>query len=459
MLLFHNPGLLPLEAIRLMGASVKTAGSFGRFGTGLKYAIATILRGGGSIHIWLGPSELTFSVNRIQLKEHDFDEVLLVTAPGTVDEYRAELGFTTQLGKDWEPWMALRELACNARDEGGDFKLIDAPEVPPCFSARDGETVIVVDWAEMDVAARENAAGVFAPVEEPLTQLHGVRVLSGPSDYLYHRGVRVWALPKPSVFTYDIVGPLDLTEDRTVKYSFVAVATVRNAFLKMTTEDERPLVRAAVTAKKGETWEGGFDWAGGEWDPTQPLQLWLEVVAEARNAGNWAVSDSARDVLLKHQAFHRAQASQWYDTEGANERLSDAAEALEELGFELQKVNVFITDALPGAALSAVNNGSIFITQELLDARVVVIVRELIRRLLELEGAGDHDRLLAVATQRLFDVCLGSHFRFKRELDLFKEEARAGSVADVLLVAMDVRGEEYPARPSELDPDADIPAY
>ena len=46
MIVFHNPGLIDLDAIRLMGASVKLPDSFGRFGTGFKYGLATVLRGG-----------------------------------------------------------------------------------------------------------------------------------------------------------------------------------------------------------------------------------------------------------------------------------------------------------------------------------------------------------------------------------------------------------------------------
>jgi hypothetical protein len=449
MIVFHNPGLIPLEAIRLMGASVKTEGSFGRFGTGLKYAVATIMRGGGSIRIWRGAEELRFESREASLKDKTFEEVVLVNpaAEETSDTFTS-LGFTTELGKDWEPWMVLRELACNARDEGGDFFRTEQP-MPPCFSAKDGETVIAVDWDLLEAELDDNEHCVFAPAAEALTQLHGVRVLPGPSKFLYHRGVRVWKLPKESIFTYDIVGHLDLTEDRTVKYSFIAVSTVRNMFLRVSTEAEAELVTAVVTAKKG-TWEAGFDWKGEEWATIEPGPLWLETVAAIRNNHSYSVSDSAKNVLLKHQAFRRVERGTWIDSEGANERLSDAAEIIEELGFDLEKVDVFITDELPGNALSATNKGSVFLTQTLLEARVVVIVREIVRRLLELRSEGDHDKLLDAAVGLFFELAVNTRTRLKRELDLFTEEAKSGSVADMLLIVMDMRGEEYPARPSEL---------
>lgn len=449
MIVFHNPGLIPIEAIRLMGASVKTEGSFGRFGTGLKYAIASILRGGGDIRIWRAAEELRFELRVIPLKDRQFEEVVLVNPAAEETEGTfTSLGFTTELGKDWEPWMVLRELACNARDEGGDFFRTEQ-DLPPCFSAKDGETVIVVEWPELEAELDANEHCVFAPAAEALTELHGVRVLPGPSNYLYHRGVRVWKLPKPSLFTYDITSRLELTEDRTVKYSFIAVSTVRNMFLRATAEAERELVAAVVTAKK-DTWEASFDWKGEDWASVEPGPLWLETVAAVRNAHSSGISGSARDVLLKHQAFRQVERSTWIDRGGANERLSDAAEIIEELGFDLEKVDVFITDVLPGDALSAVNKGSVFLTQTLLEARVVVIVREIVRRLLELKSEGDHDKLLDAAVGVLFEIAVNTRTRLKRELDLFTEEARTGSVTDMLLIAMDMRGEEYPARPSEL---------
>lgn len=447
MIIFHNPGLLPLDAIRLMGASVKAAGSFGRFGTGFKYGLATILRGGGLVRIWLGQQELGFTTRKVELKGEVFEEVMMSTGSAMLEA----LGFTTALGKDWEPWMALREFACNARDEGGDFTVIEATSVPPCFSARDDETVIVVDWPALDEAAKDGEAAVFVPDVAALAEERGVRILPGPSQYLYHRGVRVWKLPKRSVFTYDITSRVELTEDRSVKYGFCVVADVRNALLALDDED---IIRGAVTAKKGQTWEAGFDWSGTEWAPTAPGQTWLEVVAEVR-LKDFNVSDSAKNVLLKHQAFHQSQHATWYDTEGLNDNLSEAAAILEdEAGFELKDVNVFITADLPAGALSAVNKGSVFVTHRLLEAPVIVIVRELIRRLCELEGGGDHDQLLDAITTRLFNIVKGSRYGLQREFRMFEEDARAGSFADYLLLAMDMRGEEYPARPSELTAEA-----
>lgn len=51
-IIFENPGELDLNALRIMGVSVKQSDSpIGMFGTGLKYAVATAMRLGGSVEI------------------------------------------------------------------------------------------------------------------------------------------------------------------------------------------------------------------------------------------------------------------------------------------------------------------------------------------------------------------------------------------------------------------------
>jgi hypothetical protein len=424
MIIFHNPGLIPLEAIRLMGASVKTEGAFGRFGTGFKYAVATILRGGGKVRVWRGDQELGFELWPTQLKDKSFDEVVLVDlGSSNRDSATWQLGFTTALGKDWEPWMALRELACNARDEGGDFKLTDMPAVPPCFSAKDDETVIVVEWDAMDAAAREDGARVFAPTGEPMLDEAGVRVYPGPSDFLYHRGVRVWKLPRPSLFTYDVTAAVDLTEDRTVKYGFCVVANVRNMILA--TED-RSIIAAAVTAKE-KTWEAAFDWTGKEWNATEPGQTWLEEVAHLRQTAILGVSKSASDVCVAHSAYSTSK-SYYGDYDEPAGNFAEAVEQIKDkLGIDLTKTNTFVADELPGGIASVIRNGSIFVVKELLDAPLFLIARELVSRWFELQSGGNHDELLKVVVPLLLDT----DYDFKREREELAARA-AGIVPSIV---------------------------
>lgn len=422
MITFTNPGLIPLDALRLMGASVKAEGSFGRFGTGFKYALATVLRGGGQLTIWRGPERIDFETVQVEVRGQTFAEVVMVTDGGAT---RERLGFTTQLGRDWEPWMALRELACNARDEGGDWAYVHPDDMAGLtFGQQDGpcETCILVDWDAMDEAATTGSEHVFVSEHaEVLAEERGVRVLAGPSNYLYHRGVRVQKLPKPSVFTYDIIKPVELTEDRTVKYGFVVSSDIRNMVLDCS---DPSVVEAVVSADK-DTWEAAFDWKGEDWAPSRPGLVWLEVVAANRERGH--VSASAREVLVSHRAFKQVTRGTWEDVTGTSRELSDAAEAMEEMGFDLEKVDVFIVEELPGQAMSAVKEKAIYLTRGLLEKRRHVVVKELLARFLERDGGGDHDRLLQAVSKRFYEVAKARVYWLARDEELWAEEVKAGA--------------------------------
>src|SRR5512141_2444774 len=103
MIIFQNEGEIDINTVKTMGVSVKEEGAIGFFGTGLKFAIATLLRNKQEIVIFSGTERYDVGVKTIQIRGQDFD---MVTLNGE------QIGFTTQLGKTWEMWMAFRELHC-----------------------------------------------------------------------------------------------------------------------------------------------------------------------------------------------------------------------------------------------------------------------------------------------------------------------------------------------------------
>lgn len=411
MIVFHNPGLIEPNAFRLSGASVKAEGSFGRFGTGLKYAVATILRGGGSIVVHSGSRTFSFQLEETTLKDVTFSEVVLVEGSGNEGTDYTPLGFTVDLGKDWEPWMVIRELGCNARDEGGNFCLSTDPEEDRRVFSMDDYTMIVLDWPAVEAVWPATVAETFMP-HPAEALLHGednVYVFPGPSEYLYHRGVRVWKLPKPSVFTYDLMGKVDLTEDRTVKYSFCVVADVRNMILGTS---ERSLIAAAVSAAP-DTWEGSFDWGGTQWAPKAPGPDWLEeaAVIRDRRAG---LTKSAADVLLNHSAFKTATkyGGGAYSYEEASGAYGEVVAVLEELGIDLEKVQTFVADELPGEQKTTVRNGSVYVSKDLLENGYrIELAEEMLKRWLELKSSGSFDVLLDLVVPLL----LNQNYDLKRE--------------------------------------------
>lgn len=110
---FRNRGLIDTRAITTFGISAKdpsNANPIGYFGTDLKYAIAVLLRRQIPITIMSGLEVLRFEVRSDVVRSKPFEMVCMNGNP---------IGFTTDLGKNWELWQAFRELYSNCIDEFG----------------------------------------------------------------------------------------------------------------------------------------------------------------------------------------------------------------------------------------------------------------------------------------------------------------------------------------------------
>lgn len=117
MVVIENDGEVELGALTLLGASTKDGDStkIGFFGSGNKYAMATLLRNGIAFEIWSGLKKIEVTTDKVYLKGQEYDRIVL-------DGNATSL--TTRMGPDWEIWFALREFICNAKDEGG-YRLTD----------------------------------------------------------------------------------------------------------------------------------------------------------------------------------------------------------------------------------------------------------------------------------------------------------------------------------------------
>lgn len=409
MIIFHNPGDLDLEAVRLMGASVKAAGSFGRFGTGLKYAVATVLRGGGRLRLHISGREFGFGTLAREVKGETFAEVVLFEYIEGEPRGETPLGFTTALGKDWEPWMAVRELACNARDEGGGLTRWEDPNWGP---SGDG-TEITLDWPELEVSWDETLKELFTPDDcSPLEEVEGVLIHPGESGFLYHRGVRVMKLPQKAAFTYNIVASVDLTEDRTAKYAFVVEENVRRALFL---SQDPGIIAAALTNTKG--WEGSLKWLDDTWRKPVPGVLFLEEIARLR-ARRGSLPDAVTKLFLQHRAVKEAKQFGGYYRDETPPSLDIAMGALESLHVKLEGKDIYVAQELPAGSMSMASGGHIYLSEELIQQRPYLVARELLTRHFELSAAGNHDCLL----EEVVELLLRAHRDLDRDRELYLEE-------------------------------------
>lgn len=231
---FSTPDELDINALRTFGLHDKpnTDNPIGFFGTGLKYAIAVLLRNGAKIRMYIGDEEYRFKVKKTTFRSKE------VTIP-TLQKKRKKGGWTTyqlpftlELGKTWEIWMALRELESNTRDEQGFSNLWNDCTLSEYGS--NGGTCIAVEHPEF-LDAYQNLGKIFLMQSDPWLVLPGVEVYREPSKHLYYRGLRVYDMPEKqsSKFTYNLTNSQLLTEDRTLKYLFLAVEQLTYAVMQV----------------------------------------------------------------------------------------------------------------------------------------------------------------------------------------------------------------------------------
>jgi hypothetical protein len=405
MLFFYNPGLIDLDAVRTMGASVKLPNSFGMFGTGIKYGIATILRGGGSVTLYRGADKHEFSTETREIRGEPF---YLVCLDGE------SMGFTTALGRNWKPWMVLREFGCNARDEGGDFASTSEGRGLADFQSVD-QTVFQVQWDALEDAYRQR--GDLFLEGEPLYEDEKLRILPGPSRHLFYRGVRVFELEKPAAYSYDILEEQMLTEDRTLYGAWSADVLIRDAVLRLT---DKTTLEAVVCAGGGYH-EGGFNYEEVA-RYTTPSRAFLETVVEAREAGRGNLNESAKRVLMKH--MRKAAESESYggyaSYRATHDAFSYATDVLDELGVKFGEETQFITiDELPGEALSMVEGGRVYIHHDLLRLPSRDIALELLKRWIDLSPVVTADQ----AVELLGPLLINQHPQLKRVEKIVEEDA------------------------------------
>lgn len=235
MISFITPTELPIEAATTMGVSVKDGNAIGKFGTGLKYAIAGILRLGGTIAVFIDGERHDFTARESDIRGRTFR---IVHHNGT------PCGFTTELGKHWEPWQLFRELASNTLDEGGDW-------TSDYTDSSAGRTVIQVRCREVEES--ERSGQVFLGTRRALIESSmGATIYEGASRHYYYRGIRAGSFGGVAPVTIDVCNGT-LSEDRLLDLSTVHIESAW-AFRSATRWDESLLLSVIASGGADDFW-------------------------------------------------------------------------------------------------------------------------------------------------------------------------------------------------------------
>lgn len=261
MIVFETPGLIDGRSLTVVGLSAKpeSISPIGRYGTGLKYAIAVLVRLGADVRIFIGRDEHHFVKRKDEFRGKTYEKIVMRRLRRSWKNWReTELPFTTDYGLNWKVWQVFRELEANTRDEHGRTFRVDGDD--NVDEGIEGKTRIVVNHPEFD-AAWEKRDEVFLPGVS-FASGAGVQIKRGLNNEdlrtasIYWRGLKVYEMGKPGLMTYNLLEPhVNLTEDRTLASEWWARYYLARWLVGC--DDER-VIEKIVTAPEG-CWEHGLE--------------------------------------------------------------------------------------------------------------------------------------------------------------------------------------------------------
>lgn len=372
---FCNSEQIDLNAISIMGVSVKLGKSpIGYFGTGLKFALATLLRTGHKVALIRDGERIEFSADTEIIRGEEFQRVTMAGE---------RLGFTTQLGRNWEPWQAYRELYCNCLDEGGQI----ADELPP----GNWGTVFVVE-GEAIVSCHRNRRDIFLSTS-PLNSHSECEIHAGQTQFAFYRGVKAHRHELTALFTYNVKDALELTEDRTIKQAFMVPFYAARA---MALVDDEDVIETALLAPRG-TFEAGLNYECS----SKPSTAFMNACFRLRNNGH--VNRSAIKLWEKHAEIRLTYTAAQLDS-FEEEQLEAAMVLVRRLGAEIERNDFIVVDGLGKSIYGVVRRSQILIAKATLDMGVRFTASTLYEEWLHKnEGLNDESRALQnILFEKLF---------------------------------------------------------
>lgn len=256
----QNDGELDIRLVALMGGTTKANDKFkiGQFGTGLKYTLAYLFRNNIDFKIFVGEAQVDITIETEVIKDENFD-IICINGNRT--------SITTKMGADWTAWMIIRELWCNALDEGGEQKDI--------VNEAQGETGKTIFYIQIDKdfqSVLDNWGDYFIHGNEALFENSTHKIYHGGEKLrIYKQGVLIHTVSQKSLFSYDVKNA-NINELR--EFRGVVSAEIINAL-----KNANPTVITNFLENIAEDhYEGGMDY--NWYQHFGPV--WKEVIGSAK---------------------------------------------------------------------------------------------------------------------------------------------------------------------------------
>lgn len=393
---FQNPGLIPIEAITVMGINAKeNDNAIGFFGTGLKYSIAALLRTDQKITIWRGLEKYNFQVRQIEVRGKEFGFIWMRMDPTSAEQNHLHdwerLGFTTHLGAKWQQWQIFRELYSNTLDEFGDLEY-------NYRSPKEGFTTIIVEGEAFFAAAKEKDK-IFLETA-PLYTDGCVEIHEKQNFDVYYRGVKAYTLDKPTKHTFNIIEALELTEDRTIKNEWYLTYYITRAIMLC---DNVDIIEKSLFHEKG--FEGNLDYTVID---LPDASLFPRKVLDLAEREFMAVIPLKALTASEKWAQSRAEVRPYKLSSYESEQLTEALSFLEEIGFTVTE-EIVVTHSLGPDVYGLARNEKILLAKATLDKGGNWLVGTILEEHLHItQGFTDESRRFQ---NFLFDLAI----RFARE--------------------------------------------
>ncbi len=274
----ESKGIINPQAFILLGASTKRDDNskIGFFGSGLKYSVAYLLRNKIKFRVFADYNEITFNTTPALFRDNNFDVISINGEKTSV---------TTEFGADWQDWFVIREIYCNALDEGdsaitvvGENKCVPIEDKTVFYiEINEGFKQIIKDW---DLYFSENRKDIVSFDKE------GNQIYTGGNDLIvYRKGIRCYYAPNQKCsFNYDM-NWVEINESRTIKSDWTFKYELRRYLQQIT--DKKTITHLYNTINGN--YERYLDWNSS----TQLFSdEWLtclngKILVPVENAGYW----------------------------------------------------------------------------------------------------------------------------------------------------------------------------
>ena len=270
-LLIENKGEIDVNGLILMGGSTKrdSKTSIGFFGSGNKYAIATLINRGIGFKIFSGENEIVITTKDVTFRDKHFKQIFI---------NGKETSLTTDMGPLWEEWYAIREWVSNSIDEGGSNIVPNIESV----NAKAGCTRIYVEITGAIEDVINNWDNYFT---FDRTDIHfeknGNKILSNTSQdedmTLFRKGIRCYqAKGTKALYHYDMAD-FQINESRVIEDTWNANVQVTRFYNEVT--DVNIIKNVLKNAYKDDKYENRLNWYYGI---SKLSEHWKEAIDDHR---------------------------------------------------------------------------------------------------------------------------------------------------------------------------------